>query len=450
VQAVLGTLSAEAQEVLSATSVIQAFVKEPVESARFAGHAQRYLETYKGLINDRVQMTLLMGSVASVSTLVVLLLGGWQVMQGVMNLGGFVAFSLYLKRLGWPTMAFGWAMTIFQQAAASLERIDAVLTADPHAVVSSRRLHCRSCLVEGPSPVAEGLWIRQLSFAYHNPYPFAVSESAEVGAPKATGWGLVDVSLHIPEGQLVAVVGAIGSGKSTLLRLIPRIWEPSAGTVFWQGQDIATMPLAALRQHIGYMSQLGFLFSVSVAENIRFGKPQALQPEVAHWAQMADIHDEILGLPQGYDTLVGERGVLLSGGQRQRLALARTLLIEPTLLLLDDPFSSVDVDTEQAILNALCERQVLKGRTTLIATHRFSVVQQADMVVLMDAGRVVATGQHRTLLAEQPLYQRLYHEASQSSSPAAGDDAEWSTQLAQYLQQRQARLLAAKASRGAS
>ena len=441
VQSILGNLSAEAQEVLSVIPVIQAFVKEPIENERFAGHAGRYMSAFENLVRDRVQMTLLISGLASLSTLVVLMVGGWQVIHGILNLGGFVAFSLYLKNLEWPTMSFGWAITIFQQAAASLERIDAVLMADPDAVLSQGK----DTFVAEKRNIPGGLWIQDLSFRYENPYPFAQASLAttkDSGSPKVTGeaWGLEKVSLHVLPGQLVAVVGAIGSGKSTLLKMIPRIWEPSAGSVFWQGKDITSRPWSELRQDIGYMSQLGFLFSVSVANNIGYGKVDVSRTQVEQWAQMANIHNEVLGLPQGYDTLVGERGVLLSGGQRQRLALARTLLIEPKLLLLDDPFSSVDVDTEQAILSALFERQFLKERTTLIATHRFSVVEKADKVILMDAGRIVATGSHTELLETQPLYQRLYHDANQSNEPDK-DDVDWSTQLEAYMAKRQARFV---------
>ncbi len=382
VQERLADISAVAQENLSGMPVIQAYVKEDVENQRFRGLCDAYYNAYQQLIFSRVGMLALMILVTGLSYWLVLLVGGTQVMTGGMALGGFIAFTLYLDRLVWPTTGIGWVMSILQQGVAALERVDEVLTA-PLDPVDHGGL--------AVAPLRQEIRLQNLTFAY------------EAGGPPV----LKDLSLQFPVGALVAIVGPVGAGKSTLLSLLPRLMNPPPGTIYWDNQDVLTADVGSLREHVTLMTQHSFLFSDSVLENMAYGQPGAGLATIQPFSETACFHEDALKLPNAYDTMVGERGITLSGGQRQRVALVRTLLLSPSVLLLDDPFASVDADTEARILAGLFDRKAFAHKLTLVATHRFSLVARADWVILLDAGRVVATGTHEKLLATDPLYQRL-------------------------------------------
>jgi ATP-binding cassette subfamily B protein len=418
VQEVLADISTVAQENLNGMMVIQSYAREPQENQRFEAVCDRYFGTYTKLIHERILLFMLLAGLSGLSMWLVLLVGGWQVIAKQLDWGGFVAFTMYLEQLAWPTMALGWTISIFQQGTAALERIDDVLSTESH--------------IENPPELAGqtvdeafsgALEIRDLTFAYQNPYAQKTEVQDEVAFEAASGPthnppALQHINLQIQPGETIALVGPVGCGKSTLLRCLPRLLDIPPGTVFLDGYDITQLDLSTLRAALVFMPQLNFLFSTTVSQNIAFGKPDTLSnsghgavespPDIIHAAETASVHMDILDLPNQYQTLVGERGLMLSGGQRQRVSLARAILMDAKVLILDDPFSNVDADTERNIVSALGARKVFHDKTTILATHRFSLVSLCDRVALMDEGRIVAVGTHAELLATQPLYQRLH------------------------------------------
>ncbi len=392
VQEVLGDVSSVAQENFSGMAVIQSYVKEQTEDRRFSDISDRYYREYLKLIKMRVWLFLIMALVTSLGILIVLAEGGREYILGLISPGAFVAFVMLLEKLSWPTAAMGWTVTMIQQGTAAMERLDQVLSAKSNLTRPDQKTH-DSRFPTGP------LEIRDLTFHYDNPYG-----DAHLIHPPV----LHHVSLKIEPGETVVIVGGVGAGKSTLLSLIPKLYPVPDGKVFIGGRDINTMPLPGLRELVTFMPQHSFLFSTDIRRNIAYGQPEAGMELITEVAETAAVHKEVMAFDTRYETLVGERGITLSGGQRQRMTLARAILIEPRILLLDDPFSNVDAHTEEDIIRALAERKVFENKITLIATHRLSVIRHADRVVLMDEGRIVATGSHDELMAEQPLYQRLH------------------------------------------
>lgn len=386
VQAQLSALSALVQENLSGARVVRAYAQEPAELRRFAEVSEEYVRRNQKLVRMYGALypgiQLLMGT----GTVVVLWLGGRQVVTGAITLGEFVAFGAYLTMLHWPMIALGWVVNIFERGEASMGRIAEILG-------QASEIRDRD-----PRDVPElrgEVEFRDLTFAY------------EPGRPVLQG-----VNLRIGAGQTVAVVGATGSGKSTLVSLLPRLFDPPPGTVFVDGVDVREIPLARLREAVGFVPQETFLFSETVRENVAFGiAPDGLPAEevrrrAEQAAQTAQLAKDVAGFPRGYETLVGERGITLSGGQKQRAALARALATDPRILVLDDALSSVDTYTEEEILRGL--RAVMATRTTFIVSHRISTVKDADLIVVLQDGRVVEQGGHDELVARGGYYAELH------------------------------------------
>jgi len=427
VQSVLADISTVAQENLNGMMVIQSYVREEHESQRFQKVCEQYFSAYTGLIHERILLFMVLAALSGLSLLLVLLVGGWQVIAHKLDWGGFVAFTMYLEQLAWPTMALGWTISIFQQGTAALQRIDEVFSAEPTIQSPTENQH----RVDTSSHAGK-LEIRHLNFAYYNPYlPENMSpqstnneatskinsmlEGTTAALPQTEARKILqDINLSIRPGETIALVGPVGSGKSTVLRLLPRLLDTPQGTIFLDDQDITTLDLSALRASLVFMPQLSFLFSTTVSQNIAFGKPGVIteseHPEapIIQAAETASVHMDILELPKQYQTLVGERGLMLSGGQRQRVSLARALIMDAPVLVLDDPFSNVDAETERNIVSALRERKIFQHKTTLLATHRFSLIALCDRIALMDQGRILAVGTHAELMKSQPLYQKLH------------------------------------------
>lgn len=369
----LAGLSAKAQENFAGIRVVKAYAQEEAQVREFGALNDRYLTDNLALARLQSAFDPVMHLGSGVGALIVLVVGGTEVIEGRLTLGWFVAFNYLLLRLVWPMMAVGWVVSLFQRGMAALKRVYEILDTAPGVVDAP--------VTRVPEHIEGRLSIRGLTVSH----------------PAADRPALRDVSLDLVPGHLVVLLGPVGAGKTTLLHAIPRVIDPPAGTVFLDGVDVREWPLATLRPSIGMVPQDPFLFSESIAENLRLGAPGAAFEPMAAAASAAQVRTEIEAFPAKFETLLGERGVNLSGGQKQRVTLARAILKDPKILLLDDCFSSVDADTEAAILSEL--KRVCRGRTTLLVTHRLAVLRQADWVVFLDDGRVVEQGTPAALMA---------------------------------------------------
>ncbi|MBI4638296.1 MAG: ABC transporter ATP-binding protein [Candidatus Rokubacteria bacterium] len=378
VQGQLGVLSGRVQEYVSGMAVVRAYTMEARARADFAAANAEYLRRSLALTRLQARFTPLLGLIAGVGTLIVLWIGGGAVVEGRLSLGALVAFNGYLAYLAWPTMALGWTLSMIRSGLTSMGRIQEIVEAQ---VVPGGD----GAAPDGPPSIR----FAGLTFAYDGGR--AVLE---------------DVDFEVVAGETVAVVGRTGSGKSTLGLLLARLQEPPPGTVFLSGRDVTGMRLDALRRALGHVPQEGFLFSRSIEENVTLGREGVEADRARAAADAAGIADEIARFPRGWDTVVGERGLTLSGGQRQRVALARALAGDPSVLVLDDVFASVDAAKEEAIVANL--RRSPEGRTVLLMTHRLRAAQTADRVVVLERGRVVEQGTHDALLRAGGTYARLW------------------------------------------
>ena len=383
IQAMFSEISARAQENFSGARVVRAFVQEQAEIDAFENANREYIRRSLKLVRLMGMLWPTLETLLGLAVVLVLWLGGRQVLSGKIDLGKFVAFNTYLVQLTWPMISIGWVLNLFQRGSASMGRINEISAERPE--IGDRML---------ASPVPEEIHgeieFRHLSFAYN-------------GVPV-----LNDISLKIPAGSSLAVVGATGSGKTTLVSLVPRIYDAPAGSVLIDGRPITDYPLATLRRHIGFVPQETFLFSNTVRENIALGVESATDADVQRSAEAANIAADIEAFPEKYQTMVGERGITLSGGQKQRTAIARALIRDPRILVLDDALSSVDTYTEEKILNHL--REVMQGRTTIFISHRVSTVRNADRIAVLDGGRIVELGTHNELIARNGYYTDLYNK----------------------------------------
>ena len=412
IQASLGVLSTRAQENLTGIRVIRAYVQEKPEIESFDAANRHYVNQNIKLIGSWSLFFPALSAMIGVTVVILLAMGGKNVIDGRVTLGTFSAFYAFLIQLIFPMIAIGWVTNIFQRGAASMGRLRYILTAEPginDAGVPASLLPAengngahlapaapKAASIACAEPTIQGeIEFRHLTFAY----PTAGSGGS--GLPV-----LRDITLDIPAGSTLAIVGPTGSGKSTLAALIARLWEAPPGTLFLDGRSIREYPLAELRRSIGYVPQDTFLFSETVKENIAFGVADAAEEQVMEAAEIASISGEIQSFPQRLDTMVGERGVTLSGGQKQRTSLARAVLRQPKILVLDDSLSSVDTDTEERILRRL--REVMRQRTTILISHRISTVKAADQIIVMRDGRIIERGTHEELLALGGYYTDLH------------------------------------------
>lgn len=381
IQAMFSDISARAQENFSGARVIRAYVQEEAEIASFETANQEYVARSLKLVRLMGMLWPTLELMLGVALVLVLWIGGREVLAGRMQIGAFTAFNIYMMQLTFPIIALGWVVNIFQRGTASLVRLNEILQEQPEI---KDEPEARDRQVEGE------IEFRGLNFEY--------------GGKRV----LHNLNLRIPAGSSMAIVGPTGAGKSTLVNLIPRIYDAAPGMVLVDGRPIREFSLASLRQNIGFVPQETFLFSDRIRENIALGVESASDQDIHAAAEAANIAVDIEGFPERYQTMVGERGITLSGGQKQRTAIARALIRNPRILILDDALSSVDTHTEDKILNHL--REVMQGRTTIFISHRVSTVRNADRIAVLHGGHIVELGTHDELLALNGYYSDLYNK----------------------------------------
>src|ERR1700689_255268 len=381
IQAMFSDISARAQENFSGARLIRAYVQEEAEIASFESANQEYIKRSLKLVRLMGMLWPTLELMLGLAMVLVIWIGGREVLAGRMQIGVFTSFNIYMMQLTFPVIALGWVVNIFQRGTASLIRLNEIMNEQPEIKDEPA---ARDREVEGE------IEFRGLNFSYE-------------GKPV-----LHDLNLRIPAGTSMAIVGPTGSGKTTLVNLIPRIYDAAPGMVLIDGRPICEFSVASLRKNIGFVPQETFLFSDRIRENIALGVESASDQEVHDAADAANIAADIEGFPERYQTMVGERGITLSGGQKQRTAIARALIRNPRVLILDDALSSVDTHTEDQILNRL--REVMQGRTTIFISHRVSTVRNADRIAVLHDGRIVESGTHDELLALNGYYSDLYNK----------------------------------------
>ncbi len=381
IQDQLGRVTTRLEQSLRGVRVVKAFAQEEAEIARYDAENEGWFNLSARSSRLEAVHVPLLDLIVNAGTVCILLYGGWLVIQGQLTTGALVAFTTYLAQLASPVRAIGRVIPAIAMASAAGERIFAILDQSPEVRDAPNALSI--------PPLQGHVRFEDVSLAYDGRRP-AVS----------------GLSFEARPGQVVALLGATGAGKSTVTYLIGRFYDPTSGRVTIDGYDLRQVKRASLRRQIGVVLQETVLFSDTVRENIAFGRPAAGEDEIVAAAQAAQAHNFILEMPAGYDTPVGERGVSLSGGQKQRLAIARALLTDPRILILDDATASVDTATEQAIQTAL--DRLMEGRTTFIIAHRLSTMRRADLILVLEHGRLVAQGTHANLIADSPLYAAIY------------------------------------------
>jgi ATP-binding cassette subfamily B protein len=383
VQQQMSALSSHVQENLSGMHVVKAYAQEEFQTQHFIGLNKDYevksmeMAKMRGIVNPVMQ------GINGLTVLIVIWYGGVRVMRGDLLVADIVAFIAYLNVLAWPTAAFGWMLSLVERGRAAMRRLEEILEVKPE-------------ITDPPSPIAidglkDGIQFRDVSFAYER--------------QRNGHTALAAIDFTLPVGRSVGLVGRVGSGKSTLAQLVPRLMDVSSGAIFLDGQDIRKIALRDLRRLIGYVPQEPFLFSTSLKANLALGKEQYSADELARATAIARLDRDLEIFPLGLDTLVGERGVTLSGGQKQRATLARALVMDPPVLILDDCLSSVDAQTEAEILHGL--RAILKEKTCLIISHRISAVREADEILVLDEGAIIERGNHDELIRRGGVYAEL-------------------------------------------
>jgi ABC-type multidrug transport system fused ATPase/permease subunit len=391
VQRQLATLTTRIEQNLRGARVVKAFAQEHAEIERYDRENERWFDLSAQSVHLQAVHAPLLNLIANVGTVFILWYGGLLVIQQQLTLGELVAFTTYLAQLVNPVRLLGNMIPILAMGAASSERIFEILDTVPDV---------RDAPNAQPLAAIQGrVQFENVSFKY--------------GKRQII---LQDIQLDAQPGQVIALLGATGSGKSTLISLLPRFYDPTSGRILIDGHDLREVTLNSLRGQVGIVLQETILFAATIRENIAFGRPDASQDEIERAAKIAQAHDFISQLPEGYDTDVGERGVTLSGGQKQRLAIARAMLINPRILILDDATASVDTETERQIQRALDE--LMRGRTTFVIAHRLSTLKRADVILVLELGRIVARGTHDELLHSSELYAEIYRRQFQEEIPA--------------------------------
>lgn len=392
VQDGLARMTSHIQEHLSGLHVVRAYAMEPVQARAFAQLNQSFRDESLKLARIRGQIVPMMRIAAGTGTIVVLWYGGSRVISGQLGVGDLVAFLAYLNLLAWPTMALGWMISVIQRGRAAMQRLEDVLASTPEV---------RDTVdVEPLAEVRGAIEFDRVQFAYDSGHPV-----------------LENLSFSVTPGERLAIVGRTGSGKTSIASLLSRHFDVTSGTIRLDGRDIRSIPLKQLRTVIAIVPQDPFLFSASIADNLRFAHPEATPDEVTAVARAAGVARDVEAFRDGYATQVGERGITLSGGQKQRITLARALLANPRVIVLDDALSSVDVRTEEEVLTAF--DTALRGRTTLLISHRISSVRTADRIIVLDQGRIVESGDHDTLVAANGVYAEVFRQQSlEAGSPA--------------------------------
>jgi ATP-binding cassette subfamily B multidrug efflux pump len=378
-------LTAHAQESLSGIRVVKAYVREAYEAGRFRSLSWDYLR--KNLVLALVQSIMwpLMFLLVGVSMIITMYLGGLRVIEGQMTVGTLSAFIAYLVMLIWPVIAFGWVMNMLQQGAASMGRLATIFDTVPE-------IRDSETTDSSITSIIGRIEFRDVSFTHR-------------GAARPA---LQNIDLTVEPGRTLAIVGYTGSGKSTLVGLIPRLSDPSTGTILLDGLDIRSIPLSVLREHVGFVPQETFLFSDTIAENILYGAQDRGEENLKMAADISQISRDVDDFPNAYETVLGERGITLSGGQKQRTSIARAVARHPRILILDDALSAVDTDTEEQILHRL--RTYMKDRTSIIISHRISTVKDADLIVVLNDGVIAERGTHDTLVAHGGIYAELHRK----------------------------------------